>query len=170
MLVTDVETTFILQNKKSNPSPYIPENYLVSVGLVGDAEEYLCVQHNDQPTDRGWFKTVQEALDNTELVVGHNLKFDLAWMFEVGLVYTGPIWDTMLVEYILLRGIKQPLSLTPCCERHGIEGKLDITQEYLNKGIGFEAMPWETVVKPYGIRDCVATKQLCLAQKAILNV
>ena len=34
----------------------------------------------------------------------HNIKFDLAWIYEAGFSYSGNIYDTMIGEYVLGRG------------------------------------------------------------------
>ena len=41
--------------------------------------------------------------------LGHNLKFDLAWLYECGFKYEGRVYDTMIAEYVLLRGLKKKL-------------------------------------------------------------
>ena len=42
---------------------------------------------------------------------------DLLWLWECGFKYDGNVFDTMLGEYILQRGQKEPLSLEACAER-----------------------------------------------------
>jgi DNA polymerase I-like protein with 3'-5' exonuclease and polymerase domains len=57
----------------------------------------------------------------TTLLIMHNAQHDLMWLWECGFKYDGDIYDTMLAEYILLRGQKEPLSLDACAERRGLE-------------------------------------------------
>lgn len=153
-LVVDVETTSQPKEKGFDPTPYHPKNYLVSAGLRGeDVDGYWCVKHDEEPPTQGYFAHIQGLLDKTQLLVAHNMKFDLSWLLECGFKYDGAVWDTMICEFVLARSVRTPLNLSACCERRGIETKKsDLTYFYLKKGIGFEAMPWD-VVKEYGIQD-----------------
>ena len=56
-------------------------------------------------------------LDNTTLLIGHNLQYDYFGFWANDFKYDGDIYDTMLAEYLLLRGQKQPLSLEQCAIR-----------------------------------------------------
>ena len=63
--VIDIETTSF----HNNPSPYIPENYLVSVGFKSEKyEEYLCFKHNDNPSDTTAKYLLSEQLRKTTLL------------------------------------------------------------------------------------------------------
>ena len=95
--VLDIETTFTTDEKgRSNPSTFIDANKLVSVG-------YWIA---DRPNTIYYWKAkdakelLQYVLDNTTLLIGHNIKFDLQWLLECGFHYSGKLWDTMQYEYI----------------------------------------------------------------------
>ena len=108
--VVDVETTFQVGGKRPDPSPFNSNNQLVSIGIN---DEYACFYHKDY-TDysvKENHKIVQDILDKTTLLVGHNLKFDLAWLLECGFKYSGRLYDTMIGEYVIGRGFRKPLSL-----------------------------------------------------------
>ena len=45
------------------------------------------------------------------------------WLWESGFTYDGPVFDTMLAEYVLQRGVKEPLSLEACAERYELDTK-----------------------------------------------
>ena len=94
--VLDVETTF---SKEGDPSPFNPDNRLVSVGIN---DEYYFFHHKDlQDIDTiANRKAVQEILDKSELVIGHNLKFDMSWLYQCGFTYGGNLYDTMIGEYL----------------------------------------------------------------------
>lgn len=148
--VIDIETTSF----HNNPSPYIPENYLVSVGFKSkEYEEYLCFKHNDNPSDTTAKYLLSEQLRKTTLLIGHNIKFDLSWLLECGFEYDGDIYDTMIYEYIKAGGIRTlKLNLSDCCRRRKLPVKHDTTKDYLKNGIGFESMPWD-IVEEYGRND-----------------
>ena len=158
--VVDVETSFVTgENGKTDPSPFNSKNKLVSVGINN---EYLFFNH-DERQDNGAFIKVQNILDKTTLLIGHNLKFDLAWLYEVGFKYSGKVYDTMIGEYVLQRGVRKALSLKECCNRRKLSSKSDATQDFINQGISFEMMP-SKIVEEYGRQDITVTRELYHSQ------
>ena len=165
--VLDIETSYKVDvDKKTDAEPYTG-NLLVSVGYDCEGEKnYLCFYHKDrQPTENA-HKILQDVLDKTDLLVGHNLKFDLKWLRACNFVYSKDIYDTMIGEYLINGGSKVPLSLKNCCERYAVaQKKSDLIDQYMQDRISFEEIPWATV-KEYGEADVQATKELYLAQKS----
>ena len=158
--VVDVETSFVTgQNGKTDPSPFNSKNKLVSVGINN---EYLFFNH-DERQDNGAFIKVQNILDKTTLLIGHNLKFDLAWLYEVGFKYDGKVYDTMIGEYVLQRGVRKALSLKECCKRRKLSSKSDATEDFINQGISFEMIP-SKIVEEYGRQDIAVTRELYYSQ------
>lgn len=170
----DIETTFQIDDKKrKDPSPYIAENYLVSAGWAFNNADvsYHFYKHNELPEAEYKYSHVklQMALDWADLVVAHNLKFELGWLRACGFKYDGPGYCTQIGEYVLARGQKISLKLRDLCERYNLTRKrTDLTEEYLSKGIGFEAMPWE-IVEEYGIGDVQSLKDLYYHQQERLS-
>jgi len=82
----DVETSWQRnENGGYDPSPFHKDNILVSVGLDSKyGEEYYFTNHSER-IDRGCAVRIQEVLNNTTLLVGHNIKFDLMWLLELDL-------------------------------------------------------------------------------------
>ena len=158
--VVDVETTY--QKNKNNgfdPSPFHPDNKLVSVGLESKfGNEYYFTYHSEKVSE-GCYDLIQERLDQTTLLVGHNLKFDLMWMLEAGFKYSGKVYDTMLGEYILNKGVRKSLTLQMCCQRRKIGMKDDRIKEYMDRGISFDNIPAD-LVEEYGRNDVTITKRL----------
>ena len=157
--VFDVETSFQVIDGKKDPSAKNPNNFLICMGLN---DEYLFFKHREFKgvPDR---KKVQDILNKTTLLVGHNIKFDLIWLWESGFHYSGRIYDTMIGEYILQRGIKISLKLKHCCERRGVIQKSDLMEKYLNMDISFENVPMFEL-EEYGRLDIKATRSLYEAQ------
>ena len=161
----DIETTYkVNEDKKTDADPYTG-NMMVSVGYTdGQEHTYLCFYHKEQDPTPKARDTLQSALDNTELLVGHNIKFDLKWLRACGFIYTGKVYDTMIAEYIIHGGEKVPLSLAKCCERYALSPKKSgLIEEYMKKNVSFESIPWD-VVKEYGEADVQVTKELYDAQ------
>jgi len=162
--VVDVETTY--QKNKNNgfdPSPFHPDNKLVSVGLESKfGSEYYFTYHSEKVSE-GCYDNIQERLDQTTLLVGHNLKFDLMWLLEAGFKYTGKVYDTMIGEYILNKGVRKSLTLQMCCQRRKIGMKDDRIKEYMDRGISFDNIPAD-LVEEYGRNDVTITKRLFESQ------
>lgn len=169
IVILDVETTFTVENKKTNPSPYIPTNKLVSVGLkVNDKEiEYFFVNHKER-VDLGSFGRIQAILDAADLVVAHNAKFDMSWLFECNFKYTGKLYDSMILEYIISKGQKPSLSLADCCTKYGLTPKKDILKEYIAKGVNVDEIP-AAELKEYGLGDIQSTYELYLKQQELIE-
>lgn len=170
----DVETTFLKHDDGSSDNrPYNSANKLVSVGLKpkGDECDYYMISHDELTIDKMTLKShIQTTLDETELLIGHNIKFDLAWMRECGYKYSGKLWDTMLVEKILSGGRlhANELSLTDCCQRYGLPVKTDEVKLYWKKGIPTDEIPWP-ILREYGINDVEITELLYLKQLERVN-
>jgi DNA polymerase I len=92
------------------------------------------------PTENG-SNQVQEWLDWADVMVGHNLTHDLCWLWACGFRYEGKIFDTMLTEYVLLRGESQPLDLGSVAQRYGAPAKQDVLKEYFKKGYTTRDIP-----------------------------
>ena len=129
-LILDVENTVVKRNDKLHLDPFESENSLVMVGMKTDNwERIVTFDHNDvEPTPNG-HQIVQDALNNTTVLVCHNVAHDLIWLWESGFEYDGIVFDTMLGEYVLQRGQKKPLSLEQCAERYNLDNKKQDTMK-----------------------------------------
>ena len=164
--VFDVETTE--EGYKGSPAPYYPDNKLISLGIDN---EYLFFWHPDLPDIdlKKNKKIVQDILNKTDILVGHNIKFDLSWIYSCGFKYNGIIYDTMIAEYVLHRGVKTRISLSECCVRRGLIRKAtSIIDTYRSQGMTFkDIIPKD--IEFYGRRDVECTRQLFDAQVSDLN-
>lgn len=177
--VLDVETTYQVGEKgKGDPTPYNPANRLVSVGYIRNPtyaintpclEDYFCFYHSQEPPTPRGRKLLQDALSDTYVMIGHNIKFDLGWLLECGFTYNGVLWDTMVVEYVLSKGVKRPLDLDSCLKRYKLEGKDERIKEYMDNKVSFENIPW-SIVREYGLQDIRGTEQLFLKQLEEMGV
>ena len=140
-LVLDVENSVTWRDGKTFNDPFEPTNTLTQVGMVNadNTEEMHIVNldHNEaKDTTGAGRKLIQSVLDMTTLLIMHNAQHDLMWLWESGYTYDGDIYDTMLAEYLLQRGQKQPLSLAACAERRSLaEQKEDYLGTCLKQGI-----------------------------------
>lgn len=163
-LTLDVENTVVKRNGKLHLDPFEPENTLVQVGMLDDLgnESIITFDHSEhQPTPEGRY-IVQKALDETALLIMHNAAHDLIWLWESGFTYEGAIFDTMLGEYVLQRGQKEPLSLEACAERYNLDTKKqDTLKEYFKQGYSVRDIP-HAELSEYLSHDLHATQQLYL--------
>ena len=158
----DVETSWQkTETGGYDPSPFHADNILVSVGIN---DEYYFTNHSER-VDEGCYHKIQSILDKTTLLIGHNIKFDLMWLLESGFKYTGRVYDTMLGEYILNRGIRKSLTLEMSCRRRKIGSKDSTIKEFTDRGIPFQDIPVD-VVEEYGRIDVEITRRLFDSQMA----
>ena len=162
ILTLDVENTVVKRNGKMHLDPFEPDNTLVMVGMLDDHsnETIVTFDHSEQQPTTDGRKIVQDALDATHLLVAHNAPHDLLWLWESGFTYDGNVYDTMLGEYVLQRGQKQPLSLEACAERYELDTqKQDTLKEYFKNGYSTRDIPHDELAE-YLSHDLHATQQL----------
>ena len=166
--VLDIETTMDFESSSS--SPYDGQQ-MVFVGYTSFTPDLSVFEtnglfffHNQcEPTPQAKNK-LQEKLDETTCLVGHNLKFDLQWLRECGFKYDMFLWDTMVAEYLLHRGEKKAISLAECARRRGLsEKRVDLTDKYIKQKVSYEDMPFD-VVREYCMADVNTTSELAQQQ------
>ena len=146
-LVLDVENSITKRDGKDHIDPFEPTNSLTQVGMVNadnhDELHIVNIDHNEaKDTSGAGRKLVQSVLDMTTLLIMHNAQHDLMWLWESGFTYDGEIYDTMLAEYLLSRGQKQPLSLAACAERRNLPVQKDDTlKRYFKEGYNTNEIP-----------------------------
>jgi len=168
VLGIDVETTVQKAEKGLDNSPFNPENYLVSCGihwLGEETGEYYFFKHNTAECDpQASYKAVQQAISEADILVGHNLKYDLLWLSETGFDIDCKHYCTMIGEYVLARGQKVPLSLSETAKRRKVtEKRSDLMEDTFKKGIGYEAMDAD-IVEEYGRGDVVTCLEVYESQ------
>jgi DNA polymerase I-like protein with 3'-5' exonuclease and polymerase domains len=180
VIVVDVENSTTRNLKKIDMGPYNPNNFLVSVGYcviqdgIPEDIQYFFYRHNDLDIDKAEIADLksdfQQELNKADIFIGHNVKHDAQWLLETDHRLPKKYYDTKNGEYVLLRGIKKPLSLKAIAERYKLtEKKTDLTEEYLANNIGFEAIPWH-VVEEYGRGDIQTTVELYLTQLELFQI
>ncbi len=169
----DVENTVTKRDGKIHMDPFEQENTLVMVGVLTDqgVEQHFPFDHQDMESfahipeqqielSTKYHERVQWFLDNATVLIMHNAAHDLLWLWESGFTYDGPVFDTMLAEYVLQRGIKEPLSLEACAERYELDTKKqDTLKEYFAKGYSTRDIPYNELTE-YLSADLHATQQL----------
>ena len=170
-IVLDVENTVTKRDGRNHIDPYEATNTLTQVGMLNvENPDKICIvtlDHVEHQDDTGGGrKMVQAILDKTTLLIMHNAQHDLMWLWECGYKYDGPIYDTMLAEYLLLRGQKQPLSLAACAERRNLPVQKDDTlKQYFKEGYNTNEIPLKDLTF-YLEHDLRTTYELFMALEA----
>ena len=168
-LTLDIETNTQKRDGNLHLDPFEPDNSLVMVGMKTDTgEEYVYTFDHVESTDVQPHQDVQSFLDKATVLICHNASYELQWLWQCGFKYDGAVWDTMLVEYVLQRGIKLPLSLAACAERHDLTRKKGTLKEYYAKGLNTNDIPLDEL-SDYCLTDVKATQELCDLQWKKLN-
>ena len=162
-LTIDVENTVTKRDGKMHLDPFEPTNKLVMIGMLDDkGNQYLYNMDNE-------VFGIQDMLDKATILIGHNIGYDLMWLWECGFKYDGAVFDTMLAEYIIQKGIKQPLSLEACAERYELDTKKqDTLKRYFAEGKGVDDIP-RAELADYLSADLKATQELSDKLYAKLN-
>ena len=161
-LTLDVENTVTHRDGKMHLDPFEPTNSLTMVGVLTDQghEQHFPFDHADVPSQADYHERVQWYLDQATVLICHNVAHDLLWLWESGFKYDGAVFDTMLVEYVLQRGLKEPLSLEACAERYELDTKKqDTLKEYFKQGYSTRDIPYNELCE-YLSADLHATQQL----------
>ena len=168
-IVLDVENTTIKKHNKLHLDPFENSNTLTMVGVVDvdkpNDYKIFTFDHDEIETPDNP-KGLQSILDKTTLLIMHNAQHDLQWLWCCGFKYNGEIFDTMLCEYVLLRGLKKPLSLSECSKRYELDQKKDTLKTYFEKGYTTKQIPYLELCE-YLEYDLKITKDLyiCLTQE-----
>ena len=142
---------------KMKASPFHPDNHIVYIGAINETST------SDVNTRKlcGWPISVG---DHTyEMLVGHNIKFDLLYMMkdvDNFREHDWPniqIWDTMLAEYLLSGQTKFYPSLDYCSEKYGGVLKDDRVKDFWDSGVDTEDIP-EEIITPYLENDVLNTR------------
>ena len=163
-IVLDVENTTTKRDGKLHLDPFEPDNSLTLVGVqdwLSDENTVFVFDHKEKTIkDDESDKKLQRVLDNTTLLIGHNLQYDLQWLWACGFKYEGEIFDTMLGEYVLQRGQKESVSLENCAIRYNLDmKKSDTLKDYFRRGFQTDEIPLEELSE-YLRQDLMVTKAL----------
>lgn len=157
-IVFDAETNIL--NKtigKMKASPFYPDNNIV-LGCFKDGSIYSLISTGKSSTkqQRDMARvTVTRVLKEYDMLVGHNIKFDLLYLRknynELYLDWVrrgGSVWDTQIVEYLITGQTHTYPKLDDLSVKYGGELKDDKIKEYWNNGIDTDDIPIEELL-PY---------------------
>jgi DNA polymerase I-like protein with 3'-5' exonuclease and polymerase domains len=166
-LILDLETT-IKKSFKRTANPLDPDNRIIAIGTkLKDRKahgEYVDWRLGDGPG-------VQDFETTKDIIVGHNIKFDLLYLWKYKGVQDfiqrgGKIWDTQLAEYYLTGQQTRwyDCSLRDLAVRkYGCPERTKYMEEYWNKDICTSKIPKEIVLEDVK-NDVMDTEQIYATQ------
>ncbi len=167
-IILDIECSY---NKDKSPSPWFKDRFLSSIGIQKPNGETTIWFFNPLiGDDIKHIKDIQNILYSTKVIVGHNIKFDLTWLHEIGLYVPCSVWCTMVGEY-LIRGQRcNEQSLNAIANSYGFGSKVDKMHEFWELGVQTDEIPID-VHTEYLTQDLTLThniykEQLKLIEKA----
>jgi DNA polymerase I-like protein with 3'-5' exonuclease and polymerase domains len=141
-LIYDCEATGAQRNKAN---PFDPRNKLccISYHLAGNRGVFK-IAYDDDPYKHK-LDNFQELIDEADLVVGFNLKFDIHWGRRYGLRFDDSrIWDCQLYHFLQSNQRAKFPSLDEVAARWDVPLKLNIVKtEYWDKGLDTDQVPWD---------------------------
>lgn len=170
LLCLDLETT--VQRREGgvvDNSPFHSSNKIVSAHwswIGSNICESSVFYHKDKP-QKDSIKPLQTALNDADVMIAHNAKYDLMWLLEAGFQVPDKVYCTMIGEYILARGQKIDLSLDGTTKRRNtLLKKGDLVDDLFKQGTDFSEMPLDTVLE-YAETDVLATAQVYQEQQKL---
>jgi len=148
VLIYDVETT---TSNKGNP--FDATNKLVMSGFkLRDDIHTIQFDVKEQ---------TQRFFDESTLIVGFNIKFDLHWSRRIGVdISKIVVWDCQIAEFLFNRQATRYPSLNAAAEKYGFDIKLDVVKtEYWDKGIDTDEIP-KDILTEYLQGDLILTEQV----------
>lgn len=155
----DIESSII-----ANGDPYHPENRLVQVGFYNPEMGYI-TSYKEHINPEGI-----EYLLNKNIIVGANLKFDLAWMERIGIdTRKLKVYDVQIAEFLITNQTKAFPALDDLAEKYLGQHKIDaIKANYWEKGIDTWFIP-EDELTAYLKEDLRLTLEVFKQQEVILK-
>ena len=161
ILFLDVETTTY-----NRGHPFDPRNKLVS--YVYHIDGITGFRHFTDPDFRS---TILELVRSNSILCGFNIKFDLHWLRNLGVIpYPDvKVWDLQLGEFILSGQKNRFASLEDTYQSYGMDGKKSHEiEDYWNAGINTDEIPPE-VLERRGVGDVQPLPELFSAQYSLLT-
>lgn len=156
ILTLDTETTIY---EKGNP--FVPKNSLCCISYhTGNMVDCVPIQYGEEPYGHR-LGLVQELVDNSSLLVGFNIKFDLHWLRRYGISFDKcNIFDCQLCAFVLAAQRTPYPSLNDVALRYLDRRKLNVVDtEYWSLGIDTPNIPWE-ILSEYAKQDVILTRDL----------
>jgi len=143
------------------------------VGIKEPGSEENCttysIEYDQEPYGQS-LSQVQSVLERPSVLVGFNIKFDLAWVrrYLPNINLSGNVFDCQLA-YFLLNQQKTPYpSLNDVCSAYGFPSKIGTVSKYWESGMDTTDIPKEELID-YLKQDLILTEKVYLKLKEELE-
>ena len=156
-LAIDTECTIA-----NNASPFYSQNKLCAISAYDGIKSYVWkIEYDGEPYGDN-LASVRNLVDNSDVITGFNLKFDLHWLRRYGIILNSNhrVWDCQLAEFIISgQSISFP-SLEQVGEKYKLGGKLGGgLGHYWDNGIDTTEIPWDEL-ESYAAQDAKLTYEI----------
>lgn len=154
-LTLDCETSTFMGG-----NPYSRHNVLCTVGCLGHGGyRDFVIEYSTDPYGSS-LEEIKRLVESASLVIGFNLKFDLAWLKRyMPYLKIPPVWDCQVAEYYLSGQEMMFPSLDDCLTKYGIPNKLSEVAAMWDQGLDTTDIPLD-ILLPYQKRDVISTYAL----------
>ena len=137
--------------------------------LFGIGDKVFDVQYSDHAYGDN-LREVQKEIDEADVLVLINAKFDLHWCTRYGIKFQHKrIWDCQLVDF-MLEGQTTPYpSMNSMAEKYGLPLKPDIKATYWENGIDTKDIPFQEIYLYLQEHDLPTTKAIYDIQKKLVD-
>ena len=161
LITIDVETTMNGDEVSGLSHPMHPSNKVVLYGLFKTQTNHLW-------TGEELFKHNDIIWNDTDMLVGHNISFDLRYIYKNNpalkkKLQSFKLWDTQLAEYLLTAQQTRWASLDKLCEKYKLPLKDNEVSAFFAKGYGADHVP-RVMLKTYLEHDLKVTTEIAKAQ------
>jgi DNA polymerase-1 len=124
--------------------------------------KYFPVRHMHGNIDQELFQKVKEFVENAKVLIFHNAKFDLVALQGMGINYTGPFYDTMIMEHYI-NGKQISHKLNDLSRKYGGDPKeMHDAMKYVIKTLGWKYVDAD-MMSAYSCTDGRITYDLFMA-------
>lgn len=139
------------------------------VCFIGIGENVYEIAYGDSPYGEA-LKQVQQEIDESDLLVLINAKFDLHHLQNLGIKFSHKrIWDCQLVDFMLSGQTESYPSMNSMAEKYGLPQKPDIKTKYWDAGIDTKQIPKDEIVSYLKDHDLATTIKIFNIQKELVQ-
>ena len=165
-LTLDVETTIA-----NTGHPFDKNNKLMAVGIKKNDEPTIIydIEYSVDPYQE-LLNDIQIAVNEADVLVGFNIKFDLHWLQRYGIDFkTKRIWDCQLAQFIIMNQANPYPSLNGTAEYYDLGTKLDeVKENYWKNGIDTDKIPYD-ILHQYLEQDVELTYKVFKEQQTMIK-
>ncbi len=137
--------------------------------LFGIGDKVFDIQYSDHAYGDN-LREVQKEIDEADVLVLINAKFDLHWCTKYGIKFQHKrIWDCQLVDFMLSGQTESYPSMNSMAEKYGLPLKPDIKTTYWENGIDTKDIPFQEIYLYLQEHDLPTTKALYDIQKKLVD-